>query len=236
MQNKRTYLKRLLAIYVAFFAVLIGWLALEVAPDFSQGIREGTQLGNELDAEWAQNTPKAIYEFWEIPVKENGSATIETTDSMRRVEAHPASIMLKVSEPLGDRSTWWVAFASTGGSPWVYLFSLLSLVTYIAIIVLMWLIIRSVRRSIREEQPLAKINVWRLRAIALLAIATDLIARTANWLAARNAAKMLVGSDYQVNTAFDVGFETLVVGLLILFAAEVLAIGRDLGEEQRLTI
>lgn len=236
MQNKRTYLKRLLAIYVAFFAVLLGWLALEVAPGFSQGIREGAQLGNELDAEWAQNTPKAIYEFWEIPVKATRSTAIETTDSTRCVEGYPASMMLKVSEPLGDRSAWWAAFASTGGSPWVYLFTLLSLTTYIAIIVLMWLIIRSVRRSICEEQPLEKSNVWRLRAIALLAVATDLIARTTNWLAARNAAEMLAGSDYQINTNFAIGFETLVVGLLILFAAEVLAIGRDLGEEQRLTI
>ncbi len=32
MQNKTTYLKRLLAIYVAFFVVLIVGLAFDVAP------------------------------------------------------------------------------------------------------------------------------------------------------------------------------------------------------------
>lgn len=236
MQNKKTYLRRLLVIYVAFFALVLGWLALEVAPDFSQGIREGAQLANELDTEWAQNTPKAIFEFWNIPVKATTQTIIETADSTRFVAGHPASMMLKVSEPLGNRTTWWAAFATTSGSPWIYLLVLLSLATYIAIIFLMWLIIRSVRHSIREELPLAINNVWRLRAIALLVITTDLISRTANWLAARNAAEMLAGSNYQVDTSFTIGFETFIVGLLVLFAAEVLAIGRDLGEEQRLTI
>lgn len=236
MKNKTTYLKRLLAIYVAFFAVLLAWMTLEVAPEFSQGIQEGTQLGNELIAEWAQNTPQAIYHFETIPVNAPASALIETADSTRRVISHTTSLSLEVYEPLGDHSVWWAAFASICGSPWIYALMLLGSLIYVVIIVLMWYIIRSVRRSIREEQPLAKSNVWNLRAIALLVIATDLIGRIVNWLVTRNAAEMLAGSDYQVNTSFNIGFETLIVGLIILFAAEVMAIGRDLGEEQKLTI
>lgn len=236
MQNKSTYLRRLLVIYIAFFAVLLVGLTFHVAPDLQHGFEEGTRMGNELNASLDQTTPQARYLFWNIPVEAMQPTAIATADSTRCVVGYPATMTLDIKEPAGDRSAWWLAFATICGSPWIYALTLLSLMTYVVIIVLMWLIIRSVRRSIREEQPLAKCNVWRLRAIALLTIATDLIARTANWMAAGNAARLMEGSDFVVKSRFVLDADPFIFGLLILFAAELTAIGRDLGEEQKLTI
>lgn len=236
MQHKTTYLKRLMAIYVAFFVVLLAGLTLHVAPGFQQGLEEGMRMGNELNASLEENIPQTRYLFWNIPVQATQPTAIQTADSTRCVVGHPATMTLDIKEPAGDRSAWWLAFATICGSPWIYVLTLLSILTYVVIIVLMWLIIRSVRRSIREEQPMATCNVWRLRTIALLTIATDLITRTANWMAATNAARLLEGSDYIVNTRFALDADPFIFGLLILFAAELTAIGRDLGEEQKLTI
>lgn len=235
MQNKTTYLKRMLAIYIAFFVVLLAGLMCNVIPGTQQGLQEGVRLGQELE-ELNQTGPQALYQFWGIPVAGGEVTTLTTTDTLRRVVAHPVALNLEVREPAGDHSAWWVAFAAICGSPWVYVLILAGTLSFLAIIVLMGLIIRSVRRSIQKELPLAKSNVWMLRTIALLTILTDLMSRMANWIAFSNAARMLEGSGYTVKSGFTMGYETLIMALLILFAAELTAIGRDLGEEQKLTI
>ena len=235
MQNKTTYLKRMLAIYIAFFVVLLAGLMCNVIPGTQQGLQEGVRLGQELE-ELNQTGPQALYQFLGIPVAGGETTTLTTTDTLRRVVARPVALNLEVREPAGDHSEWWVAFAAICGSPWVYVLIVAGTLSFLAIIVLMGLIIRSVRRSIREELPLAKSNVWMLRTIALLTILTDLMSRTANWIAFSNAARVLEGSGYTVKSGFTMGYETLIMALLILFAAEILALGRDLGEEQKLTI
>ena len=84
--------------------------------------------------------------------------------------------------------------------------------------------------------PLAKSNVWRLRVIALLTIFSELCNSLSNWMMNHRAAELVTDTAYAVNSAFQFNYSTLIMGLLILFAAELTAIGRDLGEEQKLTI
>ena len=78
--------------------------------------------------------------------------------------------------------------------------------------------------------------MWYLRAIGGLAIATELLNDLANRAMNLRAAELLAGSGYTVDTAFHVSYSTIVMGLLIVFAAEVFAIGQNLSEEQKLTI
>ena len=236
MQNKSTYLRRLLAIYVAFFVVLLAGLTLELAPDFSRGMQAGTALGKVMNKQINQAVPQTSYLLWNLPVKEPSFVATEAADSLQRVAVSPSNITIHVTEPMGNHSLWWYAFAAVGGTPWCYLLLALGSLAYLAIIVLMWLIIRSVRRSIREEQPLATCNVWRLRTIALLAIGSELCNSLYNYLMAHRGAAVLAESAYRVCTSFQFDYSILILGLLILFAAELTAIGRDLGEEQKLTI
>ena len=56
------------------------------------------------------------------------------------------------------------------------------------------------------------------------------------WLMSRRAAEVLTDTAYTVDTAFRFDYSVLVMGILLLFAAEVFKIGRDISEEQRLTI
>ena len=126
--------------------------------------------------------------------------------------------------------------AASAGSAWLYALVLLCPLLYLAIIVLMFVIIHSLRRSIREERTLDKRNVWYLRAIGMLTIVTELISDTVDWVMNSRAAELLAGSGYTVDAGFHVSYAMIIMGILILFAAEVFAIGQNLSEEQKLTI
>ena len=129
-----------------------------------------------------------------------------------------------------------LAFRSIGGSGWLYALVLLGPLFYAVIIVLMFMIIHSLRRSIREERTLDRRNVWYLRSIGLLTIAAELIGSAVDWVMSRRAAELLAGNGYAVDTGFHVSYSMVIMGILILFAAEVFAIGQNLSEEQKLTI
>lgn len=236
MQHKTTYLKRLMALYIAFFAVLLVGLTLDVAPGFRQGLAAGTSMGQDLSKQLGQTTPQSSYLLFNCPLERPTATPVATADSLLQITALPSNVTFHVTEPAGDHSKWWYAFAAVGGSPWVYWMTVAAALSFLIIIVLMGLIIRSVRRSIRKEMPLKKCNVWYLRIIALLTICTELCNSISSWMMARRAAELLTDSGYAINTSFQFGYSALIMGLLILFAAELTAIGRDLGEEQKLTI
>ena len=50
------------------------------------------------------------------------------------------------------------------------------------------------------------------------------------------AAELLAGTDIGVDTTFTVSYSTIIMGILIIFTAEVFAVGQNLSEEQKLTI
>ena len=129
-----------------------------------------------------------------------------------------------------------MAFRSIGGTPWLYALTMLNALVYPAIIVLMCIIIRSLRRSIRNECTLDRRNTRYLRAIGVLTILSELCGDLSAWWMNRRAAEVLAGTGLEVDTGFAVSYGTIIMGILVLFAAEVFAIGQQLSEEQKLTI
>lgn len=236
MQNKKIYLQRLLVIYVAFFVVLLAGFAWDIVPNLTRGVEEGARMGHEIAAGYEQAQPQAQYMLWNIPIRNAEAVAIATDEEQRTVVGEISTLSLSVKEPADERSTMHMAFAAIGNSVLIYALMIGSALCFPIIIVLMYFIIRSVRHSIREELPLGRNNVWLLRAIALLTILTELMSQGGVWLMNNKAAEVLVGSGYEVNTTFQLNFGTLIMGLLLLFAAEVFDIGRELGEEQKLTI
>ena len=238
MQNKKRFLQHLLAIYIAFFAVIAAGLALEVGPGFARGFADGNEMGTDLTRSWALGAPRQIYMLEGIHLLESPEDAIPTPELKEdvRVKTHIRQIGLVVEEEAPGTSIFALSFRSVGGSGWIYLGLVLCALSYLAIIVLMLLIIHSLRRSIREERPLERRNILLLRIIGLLAIATELIDDAIDWTMSSRAAELLTGSGYVVDTAFHVSYSTLLMGVLILFAAEVFAVGQHLSEEQKLTI
>lgn len=237
MQNKKSLLQRLLVIYITFFIVLVASIAHGFVPDFSKGYSEGTQIGNDIVKSWQSGTPRMIYMLENIPVRDSEPMRLSVAGGkVRSAEARIAKLNLTVEQDAPRASVMGLAFSSIGGTPWLYAMVMAGLLSFVAIIVLMFLIIHSLRRSIREEHTLDKRNVWLLRTIGLLTILTELLQDIVNWRMALRAADLLADSPYRVETAFQVSYPTIIMGILILFAAEVFAIGQNLSEEQKLTI
>lgn len=235
--NRKSYLRRLLVIYVAFFGILITSFAVEVIPSFTQGLKEGTELGTELSEVYDAPEPRSIYMLWNIPIRRAESITICAQNPDREVTGLLSNLTLQVEEPAASyRSAMQLAFAAIGNSPWIYALMILSALTYPVVVVLMFLIIRSVRRSLREDKPLEHCNALLLRAIALLTILGEVFDSVGMWMMTHRAAEVLSTTAYEVDTTFRLNFGMLVLGLLLLFAAEMFKIGHDLSEEQRLTI
>ena len=227
MQNKKSLLQRLLVIYITFFIVLVASIAHGILPNFSRGAAEGAELGNDIAEKWKSGVPRMIYMLGDIRVTGQPETAVE-------IAAAPGALVVEQNAP--GTSPLGLAFRSIGGSAWLYALVLLCPLLYLAIIVLMFVIIHSLRRSIREERTLDKRNVWYLRAIGMLTIVTELISDTVDWVMNSRAAELLAGSGYTVDAGFHVSYAMIIMGILILFAAEVFAIGQNLSEEQKLTI
>lgn len=238
MQNKKTLLQRLLVIYITFFVVLLAGLALEVLPEFSRGYDEGGEIGTDIAASWQSGTPRMIYMLENIPIVDgpDNAVTVTTPHEEIRIDTRIRRIGMTVEQNAPGASMLALAFRSLGGSGWIYASVALCTLAYLTIVVLMVLIIHSVRRSIREERTLDKRNVWYLRAIGGLAIATELVNDLVSRAMNLRAAELLAESGYTVDTAFHVSYSTVIMGILVIFAAEVFAIGENLSEEQKLTI
>ncbi len=239
MQNKKSLLQRLLVIYITFFIVLAASIAHSVLPNFTKGYSEGARMGHEMLRDLESGTPRMIYMLTAVPVERGAEFEIGHGNAdcpSRSVRGRATQIALTVGEDAPGISVCGMAFRSIGGRTWMYACMMLSMCSFLAIIVLMFLIIRSLRRSIREERTLDRRNVTMLRTIGALTILSEALHDLVEWSMARRAAELLAGSGYTIDTGLHVSYTTLIMGILILFAAEVFAIGQNLSEEQRLTI
>ena len=227
MQNKKSLLQRLLVIYITFFIVLVASIAHGILPNFSRGAAEGAELGNDIAEKWKSGVPRMIYMLGDIRVTGQPETAVEIAAAPGvEIKANVRKLALVVEQNAPGTSPLGLAFRSIGGSAWLYALVMLCPLLYLAIIVLMFVIIHT----------LDKRNVWYLRAIGMLTIVTELISDTVDWVMNSRAAELLAGSGYTVDAGFHVSYAMIIMGILILFAAEVFAIGQNLSEEQKLTI
>lgn len=236
MQNKKSLLKRLLFIYIAFFLVIAAGIIHSVLGDFGRGAQTGMKMGEEMAALLQSGDPRMIYLLGDIRVidQPGNNHTFQVND--KSVDASVTRLNLIVSEPAADSSPLQLALRSVGGSVGLYLLTLLIPLFFIAILVLMVLIIHSLRRSIRQEKTLDRRNVLYLRAIGVLTILSELVNALVGRAMNLRAAELLADSGLRVDTGFQLSYTMIIMGILILFSAEVFAIGQNLSEEQTLTI
>lgn len=239
MQNKRLLLQRMLLIYVTFLVVLAAGLTHSLWPSFSRGYNEGAVMGEEIVRSWTAGTPREIFLLHDVPLAKQTLLPVNEPDSLSGIRLIPQVQRISLIADLPadpDVHPMRLAFSSVGGNPWYYVLLMFEMAAYVAIVVLMFLTIHSIRRSIREERTLGRCNVWYLRSIGFLTIFAELSDDFVAWRMRLRAAELLQGTQIVADTSFTLSYATIVMGILVLFTAEVFAIGRRLSEEQRLTI
>ena len=229
MQNKRRLYKHLMIIYVFYFvALVIGFLST-IAPSFSSGWREAQQT---MDTDFTQGDVRTYYVY--APPRASGSELPALDAVGANTSVSVDNVRLRVTVP--EKYTVSNTLKVMANNGFAYLLSMLTGVAYLAVFILIALIINSLRKSIRDEQPLRHGNIGRTRAIGILMLVAALSESFMKYINIREAATLLQGSALQVDTTFPLNYWNIIVGILMLFMAEVLVVGTQLSEEQKLTI
>jgi len=228
MQNKKRLYKHLIVIYILYFVVLLAGFMLKL-PSFASGFNAGMM---QADREVGRGDLHSYLVTADIMNGKTDCIAIEGLPE--HVKPRIAELLLFVEEP--GALTVQNAFRIHADNEYVYLLVLVAGLSYLAIFVLIALIINSLRKSIRDEQPLRHSNIKRTRAIGILLIVAELGNAFALYLNHCKAAELLAGTEYEVLSGFPIKGWNLIVGLLFLFMAEVFSIGTQLSEEQKLTI
>ena len=151
MQNKKSLLQRLLVIYITFFIVLVASIAHGILPNFTRGAAEGVEMGNDIAENWKSGIPRMIYMLSDIQITGQPENTVEVEAAPgMKISASIKRLGMVVEQDAPGSSVLALAFRSVGGSAWLYALVMLVPLLYLGIIVLMFVIIHSLRRSIRE--------------------------------------------------------------------------------------
>lgn len=229
MQNKKRLYKHLLFIYVIYFAAL----AIGFAASFMPGFARGWKLAQDtVVEEKVQDDQRSYYVLASLVYGVNEQTQIEGLPQNVTPTIDRLNLQVTVPEPFTLQN----AFRVIADSGWVYALSLMTLFSYLAVFVMIALIINSLRRSIRDEEPIRHANIVRTRLIGALILVAELSDAAMQYLNNREAARLLAGTVFEVSASFPINYWNVIVGILFLFMAEVFTIGTQLSEEQKLTI
>lgn len=240
MKNKQAQLKRLMALFVLFLALLAVGFVHSIAGDFGRGFMAGMEAGESIGKEWATRSHDYTYLIPDVRIDEEFRPAAQDSAAGsrngREVMIQRNAVNLKVRHPAGDLSPMAASMRVVGDNPMVFYSALIILLSRAAIIILMIVIILSLKRSIREERPMERANILYMRLIGGLLILSELMDAAGTQLVRSHAAEVLADYSLKVDASFSISYWNLMMAVMVLFAAEVFAIGQRLSEDQQLTI
>lgn len=229
MQNKKRLHRHLLTIYVIYFvALFVGFMAT-IVPSFSRGWNDAENMVNQSE----MLGDGRIYSV-SAPLITGQGEKLRIEGLPEGVTSDIQQIALRVRVP--ESYTIGNAFKVNANSGCAYLLMLIMGVSFLAVFVLFALIINSLRKSIRNEQPICQCNISRTRWIGILILVAELSRASVLYINIREASRLLAGTSLEVATTFPLNYWEVIVGILFLFMAEVFSVGTQLSEEQKLTI
>lgn len=240
MKNKQAQLKRLMALFVLFLALLAVGFIHSMAGDFGRGFVAGMEAGESIGKEWTPQSRDYTYLIPDVRIDEEfrpaAQDSAAANRSGREVMIQRNAVTLKVRHSAGDLSPMAASMRVVGDNPMVFYSALIILLSRAAIIILMIVIILSLKRSIREERPMERANILYMRLIGGLLILSELMDAAGTRLIRSHAAEVLADYGLRVDDSFSISYWNLMMAVMVLFAAEVFAIGQRLSEDQQLTI
>ena len=240
MENKRNLKIRITILYIVYFAALLGGVIYNTGPQFVRGAKLGFEASGRMFDTTNDDILRLSNIYIDIPTTTNieVDALALEDDKNTTVTVLGSQFNFIVSQDANKDETDMsdAIFSSVGGSSAIYFGSLMLMGLSIAIIVLLFMIIHSLHRSVKNDLPLNKKCVWYTRFIGMILIITDILSAWSRWAMAKGVAKVLEGSEFTADTTFTLNYYTLLLAVLVIFTAEVFSIGSQLGEEQKLTI
>lgn len=126
--------------------------------------------------------------------------------------------------------------ARSGKVAWCMGLQVFSVAAFVAMVVLTVIALVSFYISVRRGEVFPKKKIRWLTWIGTLMILMSLGMDISTWIEQSLAASLLAGSDWEPSTAIRLHTTRLFFGLTVIFMAQIFQIGREMQEEQELTI
>lgn len=125
---------------------------------------------------------------------------------------------------------------NTSKASWCMGLQLLSVASFAAMVVLMGMCVVSFYINVRRGTVFPKKRIRWLTWAGVLMIVMSLSMDVSTWIEQSLAASLLAGSEWEPSTGIQLHTTRLFFGLTIIFLAQIFYIGREMQEEQELTI
>ena len=236
-KEKRSLNRRLLGIYICYFVILGVGFMHSFAPMFSTAFNEGwNRATRNIESERRGIEQKNML-FTVKPEVFNGWVGLASNFEHVGIRANICDAMVDVEiDDCAKADSRTVAMLTRNYNRTTYI-EFTRMFAWLAILILSACIINSLRKSIRDGRTLADSNITMTRIIGILIIAAELLSAWELHIGHVSVAEIMrTNTALSVETTFPVDYSNFVFGLLVIFAAEVFAIGARLSEEQEYTI
>ena len=154
---------------------------------------------------------------------------VEGIDSALTATAHVSAF--DVSVATDDE-----AAVSPARAAWCMALQVLAVAISIAIVVLVVWVLVAFYMAAKRGRVFPQKNIAILRWVGGLIIAMSLVLDLSAYIERTVAADLLAGSEWQPQVTATIHVTRIILGLTILFLAEIFSIGRTMQDEQELTI
>jgi len=119
---------------------------------------------------------------------------------------------------------------------WCFWLQVFSVVAFVLMIVLFVVALVSFYINVRRGKVFPKKNIRWLTWAGILMILMSLSMDACTWIEQSLAADLLAGTEWEPTTSMSIHIGRIFFGVTIIFLAQILYIGREMQEEQELTI
>lgn len=119
---------------------------------------------------------------------------------------------------------------------WCFGLQIFSVVAFFIMIILTVITLISFYINVRRGKVFPKKNIRWLTWAGILMIAMSLSMDICTWIEQSLAASLLAGTEWEPTTSMPIHIGRIVFGVTIIFMAQLFYIGREMQEEQELTI
>ena len=125
---------------------------------------------------------------------------------------------------------------TSGKATWCLILQIVSILAFVIMIILAVITLISFYINVRRGKVFPKKNIRWLTWAGILMIVMTRSIDAATWIEQSLAANLLAGTDWEPTTNMPIHFGRIVFGLTIIFMAQIFYYGREIQEEQELTI
>lgn len=171
----------------------------------------------------------AITDLHASPELYNQEYVVEGTDSNMTAVAHVKNYVVDFfpDSNISDKNPRLMC---------AYYLQFFEFLSYAAIFILVIIVLVSFYRSTKQGRIFPTKQTSLLLVIGLLIIASSISIDTRCYLECLAAADLLQGTEWKPSVFFGIHFSRLFFGLTVIFLSQIIRIGREMQEEQELTI